>query len=131
MKADLSVLAQQQVGALHGRIARSVEGVVRFFRISFLDFIPALISGSFALTAALSRAFFALPLVTFKIVAAIHWEALRLWLKGARLVPRQNAAAANAVDTVLAAGKRTDYTAAALPAAAKGKPGPRESALVQ
>jgi ATP-binding cassette subfamily B protein len=55
MKADLSVLAQQQVGALHGRIARSVEGVVRFFRISFLDFIPALISGSFALAAALSR----------------------------------------------------------------------------
>jgi len=55
MKADLSVLAQQQVGALHGRIARSVEGVVRFFRISFLDFIPALISGSFALTAALTR----------------------------------------------------------------------------
>jgi len=26
----------------------------------------------------------ALPLVTFKIVAAIHhWDALRLWLKGA------------------------------------------------
>ena len=55
MKTDLSILAQQQVGALHGRIARSVEGVVRFFRISFLDFIPALISGSFALIAALSR----------------------------------------------------------------------------
>ena len=36
----------------------------------------------------LLRAFFALPLVTLKIVAAIHWEALRLWLKGARLVPR-------------------------------------------
>jgi uncharacterized protein len=30
----------------------------------------------------------ALPLVTFKIIAAIHWQALRLWLKGARLVPR-------------------------------------------
>jgi len=55
MKADLSVLAQQQVGALHGRIARSVEGVVRFFRISFLDFIPALLSGGFAVMAALSR----------------------------------------------------------------------------
>jgi DUF1365 family protein len=82
-------------------------------------------------TAALLRAFFALPLVTFKIVAAIHWEALRLSLKGARLVARQNAAAANAVDTVLAAGKRTDYTAAALPAAARRKPGPRESALVR
>lgn len=36
----------------------------------------------------LLHAFAALPLVTFKIVAAIHWEALRLWLKGAKLVPR-------------------------------------------
>jgi uncharacterized protein len=39
-------------------------------------------------TPALLRSFFALPLVSLKIVAAIHWEALRLWLKGARLVPR-------------------------------------------
>ncbi len=27
----------------------------------------------------------ALPLMTFKVVAAIHWEALRLWVKGVRL----------------------------------------------
>jgi hypothetical protein len=47
-------------------------------------------------TRALLRAFFALPLVSLKIVAAIHWEALRLWLKGARLVPRPNPATANA-----------------------------------
>lgn len=33
--------------------------------------------------AALLYAFLALPLVTFKIVAAIDWEALRLWFKGA------------------------------------------------
>ena len=46
-------------------------------------------------TSALLRSFFSLPLVTFKIVAAIHWEALRLWLKGVALVPRQNAASAN------------------------------------
>lgn len=37
---------------------------------------------------ALLRTFVALPLVTFKIMAAIHWEALRLWLKGAKLVTR-------------------------------------------
>jgi len=37
---------------------------------------------------ALLAAFAALPLMTFKVIAAIHWEALRLWLKGARLVPR-------------------------------------------
>jgi uncharacterized protein len=39
-------------------------------------------------TRALLRTLIALPFVTFKVVAAIHWEALRLWLKGVRLVPR-------------------------------------------
>jgi DUF1365 family protein len=29
-----------------------------------------------------------IPLLTMKVFAAIHWEALRLWIKGARLVPR-------------------------------------------
>jgi DUF1365 family protein len=44
-------------------------------------------------TPGLLRCFVALPLVTFKIMAAIHWEALRLWLKGVRLVPRPSARA--------------------------------------
>ncbi len=39
-------------------------------------------------TRTLLRAFLAIPLLTFKVVAAIHWEALRLWVKGAPLVPR-------------------------------------------
>jgi DUF1365 family protein len=55
-------------------------------------------------TAALLRSFFALPLVTLKIVAAIHWEALRLWLKGVRLVPRPDSANANAAKATLAVG---------------------------
>jgi DUF1365 family protein len=63
-------------------------------------------------TVQLLRSFFALPLVTFKIIVAIHWEALRLWLKGARLVPRQNAA----IKTGLSAAKSNDYTSPALPA---------------
>lgn len=32
---------------------------------------------------ALLKLFFAMPLMTLKVVAAIHWEALRLWIKGA------------------------------------------------
>ncbi len=56
-----------------------------------------------------------LLLVTMKIMAAIHWEALRLWLKGARLVPRKDAAR----NTGLATGKGNDYTAPALSARAK------------
>ncbi len=66
-------------------------------------------------TKELLRAFFTLPLVTMKIMAAIHWEALRLWLKGARLVPRQDAAH----NTGLATGKDNDYTSPALSAHAK------------
>jgi DUF1365 family protein len=82
-------------------------------------------------SAALLRSFFSLPLVTLKIVAAIHWEALRLWLKGARLVPRANVAAAKAAfNTSLAIRQHADYTAATRSAAGR-EPGSRESALVQ
>jgi hypothetical protein len=92
-------------------------------------------------TTALLRAFFALLLVTLKIVAAIHWEALRLWLKGARLVPRPDAAEAQGTpgeatfdqatfDEALATPERNDYTGSTLPAVGH-KPGLREGALVQ
>jgi hypothetical protein len=70
-------------------------------------------------TQQLLRAFFAFPLVTFKIMAAIHWEALRLWIKGARLVPRRRAA----TDTGSATGN--DYISSASSAA------PQKRALVQ
>jgi uncharacterized protein len=65
-------------------------------------------------SAALLRSFFSLPLVTLKIVAAIHWEALRLWLKGARLVPRPHSAAVKSANTGLATVKCNDYTDPAL-----------------
>jgi DUF1365 family protein len=82
-------------------------------------------------TAALLKSLFSLPLVTFKIVAAIHWEALRLWLKGARLVPRANVAGTNAgANTILASSHRNDYTETALSTAGQDS-GPRKRALVQ
>ncbi len=70
-------------------------------------------------TRELLRAFFALPLVTMKIMAAIRWEALRFWLKGARLLPRNDAARNTGLNTVLATGKGNDYTSPALSAHAK------------
>ena len=48
---------------------------------------------------ALLRAVAAHPLLTLKVVAGIHWEALRIWLKGVKLRerPRAPADAATAV----------------------------------
>jgi len=37
---------------------------------------------------ALLRVFLTHPLLTVKVISAIHWDALKLWLKGVRLVPR-------------------------------------------
>ena len=66
-------------------------------------------------TLALLRSFFELPVVTVKIIAAIHWEALRLWLKGVRSIPRPNAA----INSGLAIRRDNDYTSPVL--SARGK----------
>jgi ATP-binding cassette subfamily B protein len=55
MKIDLATFTQEKVGALHGRISRSVDGFIRFLRVGFLDFFPALMTGTFALTAVLGK----------------------------------------------------------------------------
>jgi len=57
--------------------------------------------------ASLLRAFLMIPALTLKVTAAIHWQALRLWLKGLRLhnhpLPPKNL-----VTAVSAISKRTD-----------------------
>jgi len=60
-------------------------------------------------TRALLLAFVTLPLLTLRIVGAIHWQALRLWLKGVKLVPRPDSAGAKADNTALASGKKRAY----------------------
>ncbi len=77
-------------------------------------------------TANLLRAFVSLPMVTLKILGAIHWEALRLWLKGAKLVPRPGAAA----KPDFAAGQHDDYNHRASPAS-KAEAATPEGAVVQ
>jgi uncharacterized protein len=60
--------------------AQDAEGLVLIARLSGAR-IP-LADGR------LLRTLLAYPFLTLKVVAAIHWEALRLWLKGVRLTER-------------------------------------------
>ena len=55
MKVDLNLLSQERIGTLHGKIFRSVDGFVRFVRLMFLDCLPALATGVFALVAAVMK----------------------------------------------------------------------------
>jgi DUF1365 family protein len=45
-------------------------------------------SGEPLTDAALWRAFRAMPVMTYKVMFAIHWQALKIWLGGARFVPK-------------------------------------------
>lgn len=70
--------------------------------------------------------FAALPMVTFKIMAAIHWEALRLWIKGAKFVPRPE----GVTKQITFAAHRSDaYNRQVSSAAEKARS--RDSALVR
>jgi len=56
MSVSLATLQREKVGALQGRILRSVDGLVRFLRLNFMEFVPALFTGLFALIAAICKA---------------------------------------------------------------------------
>jgi ATP-binding cassette subfamily B protein len=49
LRVDLATFTHQKVGALHGRIHRSVGGLVRLLRVTLLDFLPAGLTGVLAL----------------------------------------------------------------------------------
>jgi ATP-binding cassette subfamily B protein len=54
-KVELTSFSSQKTGALQGRIVRSVDGFVRFLRLGFLTFFPAVVTGLFALLASVSK----------------------------------------------------------------------------
>ena len=55
MQADLSRLTHEKVGALHGRLFRSVDGFMRLLRMSFLEFFPAVVIGLMAIGTAVVK----------------------------------------------------------------------------
>ncbi|MBI2597068.1 ABC transporter ATP-binding protein [Candidatus Daviesbacteria bacterium] len=55
LRTDISVINQQQIGSLHGRIFRSIQGLVRIIKLGFLEFLPTIFSAGAALVIALSQ----------------------------------------------------------------------------
>jgi ATP-binding cassette, subfamily B, bacterial len=86
MKVDMGVLGRDRLGSLNGRIFRSVNGFVRFLRLSFLDFFPAIMTGLFALGATVVKQPI-LGLAMAGVVPTTIWLTVRQLIsqKGVRL----------------------------------------------
>lgn len=52
---EIAVLRGTDDGALNGRVARSVAGLVKLLKLSFLDAFPAMATAAFALAAAIQK----------------------------------------------------------------------------
>jgi ATP-binding cassette subfamily B protein len=86
IRSDIGTVTHDKIGALHGRIFRSVDGFVKFLRVGFLDFLPAVLTGLFALGAALSKQP-VLGLVMVGVIPMAVWVTVRQLIsqKGVRL----------------------------------------------
>lgn len=52
LKTDITSLNEQQIGSLYGKTFRSIQGLVRLLKLSFLDFLPVIFSAAAAIVLA-------------------------------------------------------------------------------
>ena len=85
-RVELASFGHKKTGALQGRIVRSVDGFIRFLRLGFLTFFPAVVTGLFALAATVAKQPW-LGLVMAGVIPVSVW--LTIWQltsqKGVRL----------------------------------------------
>lgn len=67
LKTDIGSINQQQIGSLHGKIFRSIQGLVRIIKLGFLDFTPIF----FTAIAAIAIALFQKPLLASVMILVI------------------------------------------------------------
>jgi DUF1365 family protein len=82
---DMNISYTFRIQKPAGRVALAIQGADKEGPV-----IVASLAGSRKPLndSALLSAFFIYPLLTLTVVAGIHWEALKLWIKGMRLRPR-------------------------------------------
>ncbi len=52
LRTDMDFITKSRIGALHGKIFRSIQGLVRLLKLGFLDFFPSFFAGLTALAIA-------------------------------------------------------------------------------
>jgi ATP-binding cassette, subfamily B, bacterial len=67
LKADLNFLSSQQIGSLHGKVIRSIQGLIRMIKLTFMDFTPAI----FGALAAILLALYQKPLIATVMILVI------------------------------------------------------------
>lgn len=67
LKADISAINEQQIGSIHGRIFRSIQGLIRLIKLGFLEFLPSFFSAVAAIGIAVSQK----PLISSIMVLVI------------------------------------------------------------
>jgi DUF1365 family protein len=88
---DMGIVYHFRVHPPAKRVALTIEGSDSEGPVM----IASLAGERHALTdAKLLSVFFSFPLLTLKVIAGIHWEAIKLWIKGMRPRPRPPAPAA-------------------------------------
>lgn len=55
LKTDIANINEQQIGSLHGRIFRSIQGLINLLKLGFLDFFPVFFSALAAIVIALTQ----------------------------------------------------------------------------
>lgn len=67
LKTDISVINQQQIGSLHGKIFRSIQGLIKIIKLGFIEFFPVFFNG----LAAIAIAFLQKPLLASVMILVI------------------------------------------------------------
>ncbi|MBI4599841.1 ABC transporter ATP-binding protein [Candidatus Uhrbacteria bacterium] len=55
LKTDIANINQQQIGSLHGKMFRSIQGMIKIIKLGFLDFFPVFFSALAAIAIALTQ----------------------------------------------------------------------------
>lgn len=76
LRAKLTAMAEDRIGSLNLRIHRSIDGLVKLFKVSFLDFFPSLATALIALLVAGKKS---IPVAMVMLLVALCGALLTRW----------------------------------------------------